>query len=42
MDDADEQEHFKKVVGTFFFYQYEALKDIARMERDFNSMPAYQ
>jgi hypothetical protein len=29
-------------VSAFFFYQYETIKDIARMERDFSFMPMKQ
>ena len=39
-EDPEEQAHFRSVVSAFFFYQYEAMRDIARMERDFSSMQA--
>jgi len=42
MEDPAEQVHFKQVVSAFFFYQLEAMRDIARMERDFVQMPAWQ
>lgn len=42
MQDPMEQAHFRKIVAAFFFYQLETLRDIARMERDFSGMPAWQ
>ena len=42
MDDPLEQAHFRKIVSAFFFYQFETLRDIALMERDFASMPTWQ
>ena len=41
MDDPLEQAHFRKIVSSFFFYQFETLRDIALMERDFASMPTW-
>ena len=41
MDDPVEQAHFRKIVAAFFFYQIETLRDIAFMERDFATMPAW-
>jgi hypothetical protein len=32
----------RDVCAAFFFYQYEAIKDIARMERDFAHMTPKQ
>ena len=40
-DDEQEQEHFKQVVASFFFYTLEAMRDIARMERDFAALPQH-
>lgn len=39
LDDPEEQAHLRSVVAAFFFYQYETIKDIARVERDFSQMP---
>jgi hypothetical protein len=39
LDDPEEQAHLRSVVAAFFFYQFETIKDIARVERDFSSMP---
>jgi carnosine N-methyltransferase len=39
MDDPGEKAHFKQVVSAFFFYENEAAPEVARMERDFYSMP---
>lgn len=38
----EEAAHFREVVGAYFFYQYEAMKDIARMDRDFSLMSQKQ
>lgn len=38
LEDPEEHAHFRSVVAAFFFYQYEAMHDIARMDRDFSSM----
>ena len=42
MNDPAEQAHFREVIAAFFFYQFETLKKIARMERDFAIMPSWQ
>ena len=38
LEDPEEQAHFRHVASAFFFYQYETMRDIARMERDFSAM----
>ena len=38
----EEAAHFREVVGAYFLYQYEAMKDIARMDRDFSLMSQKQ
>lgn len=38
LDDPEEKRHLKDVCSAFFNYQTDALKDVARMERDFNSL----
>lgn len=39
LDDEEEQAHFKQVVSAFFNYSIDAMRDIARMERDFTRIP---
>jgi len=41
MEDPAEKAHFKQVTAAFFFYEVEAARDVARMERDFASMPPH-
>jgi carnosine N-methyltransferase len=42
MEDEEEQKHFKSVVAAFFNYSVDAMRDIARMERDYNNIdPKY-
>ena len=38
-NDPEEQLHFKEVCAAFLNYQMDSLRDLARMERDFNSIP---
>lgn len=41
-EDEAEQRHFKQVVSAFFNYSVDAMRDIARMERDYNQIdPKY-
>jgi hypothetical protein len=40
LEDPEEQAHFKTVVSAFFNYSIDAMRDIARMERDFSKVPA--
>lgn len=40
MSDPEEQKHFKQVVSAFFNYSIDAMRDIARMERDFTRVDA--
>lgn len=39
LEDPEEQAHFKQVISAFFNYSLDAMRDIARMERDFNKIP---
>jgi hypothetical protein len=41
-EDEAEQRHFKQVVAAFFNYSVDGMRDIARMERDYNKIdPKY-
>jgi len=37
-EDEEEDRHFRQVVSAFFNYSVDAMRDIARMERDFNKI----
>ena len=39
LDDPEEYDHLKDICAAFFNYQIDSLRDVARMERDFNSIP---
>ena len=39
LDDPEECKHLKEICSAFFNYQVDSLRDVARMERDFNSIP---
>jgi len=42
VEDEEEQRHFKSVIAAFFNYSIDAMRDISRMERDFNKIdPKY-
>jgi hypothetical protein len=34
-EDEEEQRHFKQVIAAFFNYSMDAMRDIARMEKDY-------
>jgi hypothetical protein len=38
LEDPEEFNHFKEIVSSFFNYQVDSLRDVARIERDFNSL----
>ena len=38
MEDPEEFRHFKEIVSSFFNYQTDSLREVARMERDFSSL----
>ena len=40
MEDEEEQKHFKQVISAFFNYSVDAMRDISRMERDYNQIDA--
>lgn len=39
LDDPEEYKHLKEICSAFFNYQVDSLRDVARMERDFSSIP---
>ena len=39
LDDPEEYDHLKDICSAFFNYQLDSLRDVARMERDFSSIP---
>lgn len=41
LDDPEEYDHLKDICSAFFNYQVDSLRDVARMERDFNSIPKH-
>jgi hypothetical protein len=38
MEDPEEFRHFKEIVSSFFNYQTDSLREVARVERDFASL----
>jgi hypothetical protein len=41
-EDEEEQRHFKQVIAAFFNYSMDAMRDIARMEKDYSQIdPKY-
>jgi len=41
LDVPEEYDHLKDICSAFFNYQVDSLRDVARMERDFNSIPKH-
>ena len=37
-NDPEEYQHLRKILSAFFNYQVDSLRDVSRMERDFNSI----
>lgn len=38
MKDPEEKKHFVEILMSFFNYQIDTVRDIAKMDRDFNKM----
>jgi hypothetical protein len=38
INDKEEMQHFRTVVGAFLNYKVDALRDVGRMERDFSNI----